>query len=70
MDQERMAMEANAEMMTMMLQSCREKTISKTHSSPDLSQQESQQFQYCLTKFMETPNHIMSAMQQMQGGMQ
>ena len=63
-------MEANAEMMQMMLNSCRDKTVSKSHNSPQLTQAEGQAFQNCLTKFFETPNHIMTAMQSMQGGMQ
>jgi len=71
MDQERMAMEANAEMMHMMMTVCRDRTLKKTHNGPELAAQEKTEFQNCLLKFFETPNHIMSAMQSMQqGGMQ
>ena len=66
MDQERMAMEANAEMMHMMMTVCRDRTIKKVHNSNELAPQEKTEFQNCLLKFFETPNHIMSAMQSMQ----
>ena len=66
MDQERIAMEANAELMHMMMTTCRDRTIEKSHTSNTLSSTEATHFKNCLLKFFETPNHIMSAMQQMQ----
>lgn len=72
MDEQRLAMEANAELMHTMMTVCREQTLKKTHSSNEIADSEKQAFQNCLLKFFETPNHIMSAMQSasMGGGMQ
>lgn len=73
MDEQRLAMEANAELMHTMMTVCREQTLKKTHNSAEISSTEKSEFQNCLLKFFETPNHIMSAMQaqaQSQGGMQ
>lgn len=71
MDEQRLAMEANAELMHTMMTVCREQTLKKTHNSNDIGQDEKKAFQNCLLKFFETPNHIMSAMQSAQmGGMQ
>ena len=66
-DMERIGQEANAELMTAMLDICRSKTLAKAHSSEQLSQTEKTQFYNCINKFFEAPNHIMSAMNQMQG---
>ena len=60
-DMDRIAAEGNAEMLTSMLTLCREKTLKKTHSSDQLSADEKKQFYNCITKFFETPNHVMSA---------
>ena len=69
MDQERIAMEGNAELVQTMMSVCRERTLKKTHTSGELSANEKKEFQNCILKYFETPNHIMSAMQSM-GGMQ
>lgn len=63
MNQERAAAEANIAMMTKMLSVCREKTISKKHNSDALSSSEKRDFQNCILKFFETPNHVMTALQ-------
>jgi hypothetical protein len=69
-DMERIAMEGNAEMLSGMLNLCREKTLKKAHSTGDLSADEKKQFYNCIVKFFETPNHIMSALNSMQGQQQ
>ena len=58
-------MEGNAEMVSNMMRVCREKTLKKSHSSDQLSETEKTQFNNCIMKFFEAPNHIMSAMTQM-----
>lgn len=63
MDQQKLAMEANAELMHTMMTVCREQTLKRSHTSTDISATEKTEFQNCLLKFFETPNHIMSAMQ-------
>lgn len=50
-------------MMTAILSLCRERTIKKSHSSAELSAAEKKDFQNCLLKFFETPNHVASVMQ-------
>lgn len=65
-DMERIAMEGNADMLASMLNICREKTLKKAHSSDQLSSDEKKQFNNCIMKFFETPNHIMSALSSMQ----
>lgn len=68
---ERAAAEANIALMSKMLSICREKTLKKTHSSDQLSADEKKQFQNCVLKFFETPNHVMSALNSIGGpGMQ
>ena len=62
-------MEGNAELVQTMMSVCRERTLKKTHTSGELSANEKKEFQNCILKYFETPNHIMSAMQSM-GGMQ
>ena len=64
-EEERLAMEMNAELMQTMLSLCRERTIKKSHTSQDLSASEKQEFQNCILKFHEAPNHIMSVAQSM-----
>ena len=66
---ERIAMEAQVVMTTQMVQVCKEKTMKKQHTSDQLSDAEKTAFQNCVMKYFETPNHIMSSVnQQMQGG--
>lgn len=62
-------MEGNAELVHTMMSVCRERTLKRTHGSSELSSTEKQEFQNCILKYFETPNHIMSAMQSM-GNMQ
>ena len=66
---QRIQMEGNAEMVSNMMRVCREKTLKKAHSSETLSDAEKTQFNNCIMKFFEAPNHIMSAMQGMGGQM-
>ena len=66
---DRAAAEANIALMSKMLSICREKTIKRVHNSDQLSADERKQFQNCVLKFFETPNHVMSALNSM-GGMQ
>jgi len=61
---ERVAQEGNAEMLSSMLNVCRDKTLKKAHSSAELSAAERTQFTNCIMKFFETPNHVMSALNQ------
>jgi hypothetical protein len=68
---ERAAAEANIQLMSKMLSICREKTLKKTHTTDTLSADEKKQFQNCVLKFFETPNHVMTALNSMGGpGMQ
>ena len=62
MDQERIAMEGNAELVHTMMSVCRERTLKRSHTSDQLSPTEQKEFQNCIMKYFETPNHIMSAM--------
>ena len=64
---ERAAAEANIALMSKMLSICREKTLKKNHSSDQLSADEKKQFQNCVLKFFETPNHVMSALNSLGG---
>ena len=66
----KLAMEGNAELVHTMMTVCRERTLKKTHSGAELSASEKQEFQNCILKYFETPNHIMSAMQGMAANMQ
>ena len=68
---DRIAMEGNAELVHTMMTVCRERTLKKSHTSAELSATEKTEFQNCILKYFEAPNHIMSAMQTMaqQGGM-
>ena len=59
---QRIQMEGNADMVSNMMRVCREKTLNKTHSNDQLSDSEKTQFNNCIMKFFEAPNHIMSAM--------
>lgn len=65
---ERIAMEAQVNMTTQMIALCREKTLSSKHSSDQLSESEKSQFQNCIMKYMEAPNHIMGAVNNQMGG--
>ena len=64
-EMERIAMESNEMMLSGMLQVCREKTMRKSHSSDQLGADEKKQFYNCVIKFFETPNIVLSQMQQM-----
>jgi hypothetical protein len=62
-EQERVMMEAQADMMQMMMTVCRNKTQKTSHSSDQISGDERKQFTNCIMKFMEAPLHLQSAMQ-------
>ena len=64
-EMQRIQMEGNAEMVSNMMRVCREKTLKKSHASDALSDAEKTQFNNCIMKFFEAPNHIMSAMTSM-----
>jgi hypothetical protein len=55
-------------MTTMMVQTCKEKTLSHKHTSDQLSESEKTQFANCIQKYFEAPNHIMGAINQQMGG--
>lgn len=68
---DRAAAEANIALMSGMLKICRQKTLKTQHTSDQLSAEEKRQFQNCVLKFFETPNHVMSAINSLgQGGFQ
>ena len=64
---ERIAMEAQAMLTTQLIETCKNKTISKKHNSAELTEAEKTAFMNCCQKYFETPNHIMSVMQQAGG---
>ena len=66
-EQERLMMEAQADVMQMMMNVCRAKTQKVSHASEHISDDEKRQFSNCIMKFMEAPMHLQQAMQ---GGMQ
>ena len=61
-DQERLMMEAQGDMMQMMMSICRAKTQKPSHSSGDIDANEKKAMENCLKKFMEAPMHLQSAM--------
>ena len=65
---ERIALEAQITMTTQMTQICREKTMRPNHGSDQLSEAEKTAFSNCIQKYFETPNHIMSSVNQGMGG--
>ena len=65
---ERVAMEAQVVMTTQMVQVCKEKTLKRSHGSDQLSAAEKTAFQNCVMKYFETPNHIMSSVNNAMGG--
>jgi len=65
---ERVAMEAQVMMTTQMVAVCKAKTLSSKHSSDQLSEGEKTAFQNCIMKYFETPNHIMSSVNNQMGG--
>ena len=65
---ERIAMEAQVAMTTQMVSVRKEKTLSSKHNTDQLSDSERTAFQNCITKYFETPNHIMSSVNQQMGG--
>ena len=64
---DRAGYEANIAWMSKMLSTCRDKTLKKTHNSDKLSEDEKKQFQNCVLKFVETPNHVLSAINSLAG---
>ena len=62
-EQERIMLEAQADVMQMMMNVCRAKTQKTTHSSENVSEDEKRQFSNCIMKFMEAPMHLQQAMQ-------
>ena len=61
--QEALMMEAQGDMMQMMMSVCRNKTQKPAHSSDSISADERKQFTNCIMKFMEAPMHLQQAMQ-------
>ena len=61
--QEAMMIEAQGDMMQMMMSVCRNKTQKPAHSSDSISADERKQFTNCIMKFMEAPMHLQQAMQ-------
>jgi hypothetical protein len=64
--QEQIMMEAQADMMQLMMSICRNKTQKSSHTSPNISEDERKQFTNCVMKFMETPMHMQKSMQDSQ----
>jgi|TARA_B110001450_G_scaffold240948_1_gene250055 hypothetical protein len=64
---ERIALEAQINMTTQMTAICREKTLKPNHNSEQLSDAERTAFSNCIQKYFETPNHIMSSVNQQMG---
>ena len=62
-EQQRLALEQQSDMMTSILSLCRDRTVKKSHTSAELSANEKKEFQNCLMKFFETPNHVASVLQ-------
>ena len=62
-EQEKIMLEAQADVMQMMMNVCRAKTQKTTHSSENVSEDEKRQFSNCIMKFMEAPMHLQQAMQ-------
>ena len=56
---EQLAMDANMNMLTGMLSTCKNKTMKLDHRSSNISEAEKQAFQNCLQKFSEAPNIVM-----------
>ena len=59
--------EMQATMMSTVMQICTEKTLKKSHTSNQLSDEERTQYANCVLKALEAPGHIMSAAQMGQG---
>ena len=57
-------MEAQVNMTTQLVQVCKERTLNKRHSTEQLSDAEKIAFQNCVRKYFETPNHVMSSVNQ------
>ena len=60
--EQRLQMETQSEMISMMLATCRDRTLKKSHTQAELSVEEKTQFENCLMKFFATPQHVMMAM--------
>jgi len=56
-------MEAQADMMQMMMMICRQRTQKPSHSSDAVSKDEQTQFSNCIMKFMELPKHLQQSME-------
>ena len=54
-EQERLMLEAQADMMQLMMSICRNKTQKTAHNTDNISADEKKQFTNCLLKFMEAP---------------
>ena len=52
-------MDANMNMLTGMLSTCKNKTMKLDHRSNNISEAEKVAFQNCLQKFSEAPNIVM-----------
>jgi len=65
---DRIAMEAQVNMTTQMVQVCKEKTLLKKHTTDTLSESEKTAFGNCIMKYFEAPNHIMSSVNSQQMG--
>ena len=61
--QQRIAMEAQIAMISMMSATCKEKTLNHDHNSDSLSAAETTAYKNCITKYFEAPNHVMKAVQ-------
>lgn len=57
-EQERLMMEAQGDMMQMMMSVCRSKTQKTSHTADSISADERKQFTNCIMKFMEAPLHL------------
>lgn len=65
---ERVALEAQVQMTTSMVQMCKNKTLGTKHTSDQLSEAERAGFTNCITKYFEAPNHIMGSINANMGG--
>ena len=60
------AVQANIALVQAMTKICGEKTMQRKHKSNSLSSTETTEFKNCVLKFMEAPQTIMTAFQQIQ----
>ena len=64
MDQQ--AVQANIALVTAMTKICGEKVLSNKHTSNTLSSTETSSYKNCVMKFMEAPQQVMTAFQNIQ----